>query len=146
MWGSFVTPNTNAEISESLLMWVDCTDHFSWIVSLNLSSTHVGEGDGTPLQCSCLGNPRDGGAWWAAVCGVARSRTRLKRLSSSSTRSSAHALSGRWVSSLTTTGKCRCSSYIYFSICFFGKHVRNSWNIVSVDQRKPTMRKALSAF
>ena len=39
---------------------------------------------GNPLQCSCLENPRDGGAWWAAVCGVAQSRTRLKRLSSSS--------------------------------------------------------------
>ena len=37
------------------------------------------------LQCSCLENPRDGGAWWAAVYGVAQSRTRLKRLSSSST-------------------------------------------------------------
>ena len=40
-----------------------------------------------PLQCSCLEDPRDGGAWWAAVCGVAQSRTRLKRLSSSSIRS-----------------------------------------------------------
>ena len=37
-----------------------------------------GEGDGTPLQYSCLENPRDGGAWWAAVYGVAQSRTRLK--------------------------------------------------------------------
>ena len=43
-----------------------------------------GVGDGNPLQCSCLENPRDGGAWWAAVDGVAQSRTRLKRLSSSS--------------------------------------------------------------
>ena len=42
------------------------------------------QGYGNPLQCSCLENPRDGGAWWAAVCGVAQSRTRLKRLSSSS--------------------------------------------------------------
>ena len=42
---------------------------------------------GNPLQCSCLENPRDGGAWWAAVCGVAQSRTRLKRLSSSSSSS-----------------------------------------------------------
>ena len=41
------------------------------------------EGNGNPLQCSCLENPRDGGAWWAAVCGVAQSRTRLKWLSSS---------------------------------------------------------------
>ena len=43
-----------------------------------------GEGDGTALQYSCLENPMDGGAWWATVYGVARSRTRLKRLSSSS--------------------------------------------------------------
>ena len=46
----------------------------------------LGEGNVTPLQCSCLENPRDGGAWWAAVCGVTQSRTRLKRLSSSSSR------------------------------------------------------------
>ena len=45
-----------------------------------------GEGNGNPLQCSCLENPRDGGAWWAAVYGVAQSRTWLKRLSSSSIR------------------------------------------------------------
>ena len=44
----------------------------------------LGEGNGNPLQCSCLENPRDGRAWWAAVYGVAQSRTRLKRLSSSS--------------------------------------------------------------
>ena len=43
-----------------------------------------GEGNGNPLQRSCLENPRDGGAWWAAISGVAQSRTRLKRLSSSS--------------------------------------------------------------
>ena len=47
--------------------------------------THIsGEGNGTPLQCSCLENPRDGGAWWAAIYGVTQSRTRLKQLSSSS--------------------------------------------------------------
>ena len=44
----------------------------------------IGEGNGTPLQYSCLENPMDGGAWWAAVYGVAQSQTRLKRLSSSS--------------------------------------------------------------
>ena len=48
----------------------------------------IGEGNGNPLQCSCLENPRDGGAWWAAVHGVAQSWTRLKRLSSSSSSSS----------------------------------------------------------
>ena len=41
-----------------------------------------GEGNGNPLQYSCLENPRDRGAWWAAIYGVAQSRTRLKRLSS----------------------------------------------------------------
>ena len=44
----------------------------------------IREGNGNPFQCSCLENPRDGGAWWAAVYGVAQSRTRLKWLSSSS--------------------------------------------------------------
>ena len=44
----------------------------------------TGEGNGNPLQCSCLENPRDGGAWWAAVCGAAQSQTRMKWLSSSS--------------------------------------------------------------
>ena len=48
------------------------------------SLSRVGEGNGNPLQCSCLENPRDGAAWWAAIYGVAQNRTRLKRLSSSS--------------------------------------------------------------
>ena len=48
-----------------------------------LSLSCIGKGNGNPLQCSCLENPRDGGAWWAAVYGVAQSRTQLKRLSSS---------------------------------------------------------------
>ena len=52
-----------------------------WTTSL---LSYIGEGNGNPLQCSCLENPRDGGAWWAAVSGVAQSQTRLKRLSSSS--------------------------------------------------------------
>ena len=47
----------------------------------------IGEGNGNPLQCSCLENPRDRGAWWAAVYGVVQSWTRLKRLSSSSSSS-----------------------------------------------------------
>ena len=50
------------------------------------SLSWIGEGNGTPLQYSCLENPRDGGAWWAAVNGIAQSRTRLKQLSSSSSR------------------------------------------------------------
>ena len=52
----------------------------------HFSLLYIGEGNGNPLQCSCLENPRDRGAWWAAVSGVAQSWTRLKRLSSSSSR------------------------------------------------------------
>ena len=58
----------------------DTTERLRFHFSLSC----IGEGNGSPLQCSCLENPRDGGAWWAAVYGVAQSRTRLKRLSSSS--------------------------------------------------------------
>ena len=50
----------------------------------HFSLSCIGEGNGNPLQCSCLENPRDGGAWWAAVYGVTQSRTRMKWLSSSS--------------------------------------------------------------
>ena len=50
----------------------------------------IGEGNGNPLQCSCLENPRDGGAWWAAVYGVAQSWTWLKWRSSSSNDNKIH--------------------------------------------------------
>ena len=50
----------------------------------DFSLSCIRERNGNPLQCSCLENPRDGGAWWAAIYGVAQSRTRLKQLSSSS--------------------------------------------------------------
>ena len=62
----------------------DTTERLHFPFSLSC----IGEGNGNPLQCSCLESPRDGGAWWAAVYGVAQSRTQLKRLSSSSLPSS----------------------------------------------------------
>ena len=52
----------------------------------HFSLSCIGEGNGNPLQCSCLENPRDGGAWCAAIYGVAQSLIQLKRLSSSSSR------------------------------------------------------------
>ena len=58
----------------------DMTEQLHFHFSLSC----IGEGNGNPLQCSCLENPRDGGAWWAATSGVAQNRTQLKRLSSSS--------------------------------------------------------------
>ena len=57
----------------------DTTERLCFHFSLSC----FGEGNGNPLQCSCLENPRDGGAWWAAVYGITQSRTRLKWLSSS---------------------------------------------------------------
>ena len=62
---------------------LDTTERLHFHFSLSCT----GEGNGNPLQCSCLENPRDGGAWWANVCGVAQSQTRLKRLSSSNSSS-----------------------------------------------------------
>ena len=56
-------------------------DTTEWL-HFDFSLSCIGKGNGNPLQCSCLENPRDGGAWWAAVYGVAQSRTLLKRLSS----------------------------------------------------------------
>ena len=58
----------------------DMTERLHFHFSLSC----IGEGNGNPLPCSCLENPRDGGAWWAAVSDVTQSRTRLTRLSSSS--------------------------------------------------------------
>ena len=60
----------------------DTTERLHFHFSLSCT----GEGNGDPLQCSCLENPRDRGASWAAAYGVAQSQTRLKRLSSSSSR------------------------------------------------------------
>ena len=70
----------------------------------------IGEGNGNPLLCSCLENPRDRGAWWAAIYGVAQSQTRLKRLSSSSSSKlgpvvQPHLLMGLWGSNLTSLSR-----------------------------------------
>ena len=82
----------------------------------HFSRSCIGEGNGNPLQCSCLENPRDRRAWWAAVSGVAQSRTRLKRLSSNS------------------------SSYLILGgICHFlpwGKKKKASWHKMGVIPRE----------
>ena len=68
------------------------SDMTEWL-HFHFSLSCVREGNGNPLQCSCLENPRDGGAWWAAIYRVAQSQTQLKRLSSSSIQVSILALS-----------------------------------------------------
>ena len=69
--------------------------HFTFTFYFPLSC--IVEGNGNPLQCSCLENRRDGRAWWAAVYGVAQSQTRLKRLSSSSSSRPLENSKGKWV-------------------------------------------------
>ena len=69
------------------------SDTTEWL-HFHFSLSYIGEGNGNPLQCSCLENPRDGGAWWASVYGVTQSRTWLKWLSSSSSSSNIGRMSG----------------------------------------------------
>ena len=73
-WRSLVGCSPRGREESDMTKWL----HF------HFSFSCIGEGNGNPLQCSCLENPRDGGAWWAAIYGVAQSRTRLTWLSSSS--------------------------------------------------------------
>ena len=68
-----------AEVHGVAKRWTRLSDF-----NFHFSLSRIGEGNGGPLQCSCLENPRDGGAWWASVYGIAQSRTQLKQLSSSS--------------------------------------------------------------
>ena len=84
----------------------DTTERLHFHFSLSC----VGEGNGNPLQCSCPENPREGGAWWAAVYGVTQSQTRLKRLSSSSS------------SSITTEGHLKQWNHIHTHTHTHTKH------------------------
>ena len=81
-------------------------------LQFHFSPSCIGEGNGNPLQCSCLENPRYGGAWWAAVYGAAQSRTRLKQLSSSSSSSSSSiSAHGPWATILNHRAGHRDSAH-----------------------------------
>ena len=86
-------------------------------LQFHFSLSCTGEGNGNPLQCSYLENPRDGGVWWAAVSGVPQSRTRLKQLSSSSSSSKPDYLAKAPSSSTTTLG-VRSSTYEFWGDTF----------------------------
>ena len=86
----------------------DTTEQLHFYFSLSC----IGEGNGNPLQCSCLENPRDGGAWWAAVYGVTQSWTRLKRLSSSSS------IQGTTDLHLNSTNVTELRTFIDLHLCF----------------------------
>ena len=94
---------------------LDTTERLHFHFSLSC----IGEGNGNPLQCSCLENPRDWGAWWAAVYGVVQSRTRLKRLSSSSSsRVGSLVVQGLGVSAPTPKAQGLISSFAWLYIVF----------------------------
>ena len=81
-------------------------------IHFHFSLSCIGEGNGNPLQCSCLENPRDRGAWWAAVYGVTQSRTRLKRLGSSGTGSAGGAQDRRAGSARTLSWQTLPSRWV----------------------------------
>ena len=107
-----------------------------WVTSLSLVLSCIGEGNGNPLQCSCLENPRDGGAWWAAVYEVAQSRTWLKRLSSSSK----HTFSlGLWPWSFLrlehfSTQPHACSQCLKYSFLWQQHHVSRIYSNVTTQR------------
>ena len=101
------------------------------------SSVYLREGNGNPLQCSCLKNPRDGGAWWAVISGVAQSRTRLKQLSSSSSSSGSSSVY-LLIPSLFFLGLILEVSFCFvflfqsqrqYSKCYFGKKGRQKYSL-----------------
>ena len=89
----------------------------TWLKRLGMHAC-IGEGNGNPLQCSCLENPRDRGVWWAAVYGVAQSQTRLKWLSSSN-----NFLFNDY--SVVTASCVKISYWIKYHLCF----ILNSFSI-----------------
>ena len=98
-------------------------DTIEWL-HFHFSLSYIGEGNGNPLQCFCLENPRDGGAWWAAVYGVTQSRTQLKWLSSSSRSywlvyTSHH---NAWSLVLILLEHCRISSSMLVICCWVRCH------------------------
>ena len=84
----------------------DTTEQLHFHFSLSC----IGEGNGNPLQCSCLENPRDRRAWWAAIYGVTESRTRLKQLSSNSSSQHSHIYIHKKI--LILSGDPRSSFYL----------------------------------
>ena len=77
----WLIPDLEQKIYKMILAYFSCPKarklKSNSLGKLNYSRNNIGEGNGTPLQYSCLEDPMDGGAWWAAVHGVAKSRTRL---------------------------------------------------------------------
>ena len=119
----------------------DTTERLHFHFSLSC----IREGNGNPLQCSCLENPGDGGAWWAAIYGVAQSPTRLKWLSSSSSMRYYAADYVSWVPRLTlldfeqiglTNALSEWNSFIYrgLTVYPFYRCLTENWGSERLDK------------
>ena len=97
----------------------------------DFSLSRIGEGNGNPLQCSCLENPRGGGAWWAAVYGVAQNPTQLKRLSSSSSSSNYSKYFNYFSKMLIDTFKHQ-AFWVFIDCLTLHSHetIENIWSII----------------
>ena len=101
--------------------------------SFHFSFSCIGEGNGNPPQCSCLENPRDGGAWWAAVYGVAQSRTRLTRLSSSNSSKGKYQQQSKVL--MIPTLKFALQGHLHWYMCWHSLHftARGQWYSLGID-------------
>ena len=109
----------------------------------HFSLSCIGEGNGNPLQCSCLENPRDGGARWAAVYGVAQSQTQLKRLSSSSSIQRLSSCNAK--DQVVLHGKRSSPCFLYHSVAlhnvlgfhwFLSEHAPKHWKLLDSPERE----------
>ena len=110
------------------------SDTTEWL-HFHFSLSCIGEGNGNPLQYSCLENPRDGGAWWAVVYGVTQSPTRLKRLSSGSSSSCNLLLPMllQWISVCVYIHIIYACTYVCIYIHYTHTHIHKD---VSLSERK----------
>ena len=112
----------------SILAWkirrslVGCSPWGRWVVhDWATSHSRLGEGNGNPIQCSCLENPRHGGACWAAIYGVARqSQTLLKQLSSSNSSSNTLVLNQKWINNINPFFFFFILNWIFLVLSFRG--------------------------
>ena len=105
----------------------------------HFSLSCIGEGNGNPLQCSCLENPRDEEAWWAAVYGVAQSRTQLKQLNSSSYIPINHThtkkrlkITDNLISSVQLLSCVRLFAAPWSAACQASLSITNSWSLLKL--------------
>ena len=137
LWGKLIFLMYSQKALFSAKVWENSSvktgqqQHQKWLFKTWPNLTHCRV---NPLQCSCLENPRDGGAWWAAVYGVTQSQTRLKRLSSSS--STVNNTAGNNKVHFDDKASVKCDSFNYFDYLFSSvvAHHNHLWIFYNSDK------------